>query len=338
MLTTATHDTKLGEDVRARINVISELPDEWDARGVALDARQQGHAHGGRRREPAPDRNDEYRFYQTLVGCWPLDLPASTLRRRRSSSSALQAYMLKAVREAKVHTSWLTANQALRRRAEPSSSSACSTGTGGARFLPLMLPFQRWIARRRHGELALAGRREARARPASRTSTRAPSCGTSASSIPTIGGRWTSRCGRRCSRTSTRCSPWIRQRGSSASPELMREWRDGRIKLLTTAVGLRLRRADPELFLDGAYVPLDTEVDRARSSGGLRAGPWRTRGDCRRPEAVRAPLATGRRERPRCRRAARRRQVEDVAVLLPQELARAHVPPRASPARRSSRP
>ena len=60
--------------------------------------------------EPAPDRNDEYRFYQALVGCWPLE------GRRRHEAPAdlverLQEYMLKAVREAKVHTSWLTPNQ-----------------------------------------------------------------------------------------------------------------------------------------------------------------------------------------------------------------------------------
>ena len=72
MLTTATHDTKLGEDVRARINAISELSGEWTrevgrwmrlnrARRTLIDA------------EPAPDRNDEYRFYQALVGCWPLE-------------------------------------------------------------------------------------------------------------------------------------------------------------------------------------------------------------------------------------------------------------------------
>ena len=63
-----------------------------------------------------------------------------------------------------------------------------------------------------------------------------------------------------CSTTSTRCSPWIRPARIERLAELLREWRDGRIKLLTTAVGLRLRRADPELFLDGAYVPLDTDV------------------------------------------------------------------------------
>ena len=70
MLATATHDTKLGEDVRARINVLSEMPDEWEREVAAWMRINKAHrtiVDG----EPAPDRNDEYRFYQALVGGWP---------------------------------------------------------------------------------------------------------------------------------------------------------------------------------------------------------------------------------------------------------------------------
>ena len=76
MLATATHDTKLGEDARARINVISEIPDEWSrevARWMRLNKAHRTLVDG----EPAPDRNDEYRFYQALVGVWPPDLRSS---------------------------------------------------------------------------------------------------------------------------------------------------------------------------------------------------------------------------------------------------------------------
>ena len=69
MLATATHDTKLGEDVRARINVLSELPDEWGrevSRWMRINRAHRAIVDGG----PAPDRIDEYRFYQVLIGTW----------------------------------------------------------------------------------------------------------------------------------------------------------------------------------------------------------------------------------------------------------------------------
>ena len=72
MITTATHDTKLGEDTRARINVLSEIPDEWSrevTRWMRMNRTHRTIVDG----EPAPDRNDEYRFYQALVGVWPLE-------------------------------------------------------------------------------------------------------------------------------------------------------------------------------------------------------------------------------------------------------------------------
>src|SRR6185436_10178264 len=73
MLATSTHDTKLGEDVRARINALSEMPDEWGrevSRWMRIARGQRTLIDG----EPAPDRSDEYRFYQALVGVCPADL------------------------------------------------------------------------------------------------------------------------------------------------------------------------------------------------------------------------------------------------------------------------
>ena len=74
MTTLSTHDTKLGEDVRARINALSELADDWqDALGRAL--RASSSARSLLRGTWAPDRNDECRFLQVLLGCWPPGLP-----------------------------------------------------------------------------------------------------------------------------------------------------------------------------------------------------------------------------------------------------------------------
>ncbi len=109
MLTTATHDTKVGEDVRARINVISELPEEWGrevSRWMRINRAHRRLVDG----DPAPDRTDEYRLYQILLGAWPAGL-ADTDAAPQEFIDRIAAYMLKAAREAKLHTSWLTANQ-----------------------------------------------------------------------------------------------------------------------------------------------------------------------------------------------------------------------------------
>jgi (1->4)-alpha-D-glucan 1-alpha-D-glucosylmutase len=106
---TATHDTKRGEDVRARINVLSEVPAEWRRRLAVwqrLNRRHRTMVDGA----TVPGANTEYLIYQTLVGAWPID------------AERLTAYLTKAVREAKSHTSWINPNarydEALTRFAE----------------------------------------------------------------------------------------------------------------------------------------------------------------------------------------------------------------------------
>jgi len=109
LLTTSTHDTKRSEDVRARINVLSEIPFEWKqalTRWSRLNAYHKSRIDG----KPAPDRNEEYLFYQTLLGVWP-DGPM-TPEALDSLRDRVAAYMLKAIREAKVHTSWVNPNEA----------------------------------------------------------------------------------------------------------------------------------------------------------------------------------------------------------------------------------
>ncbi|MBV8885858.1 MAG: malto-oligosyltrehalose synthase [Chroococcidiopsidaceae cyanobacterium CP_BM_RX_35] len=101
MNATATHDTKRGEDARARINVISEIPEEWEKQVKAwseLNAAKKRRSHG----LAVPDRNDEYFFYQTLVGSFPFVETEYTEFVER-----VKDYVVKAIREAKVHTAWL---------------------------------------------------------------------------------------------------------------------------------------------------------------------------------------------------------------------------------------
>jgi (1->4)-alpha-D-glucan 1-alpha-D-glucosylmutase len=106
---TSTHDTKRSEDVRARLNVLSELPGAW----------RDCLAHWGELNRPhriaveelsAPDVNEEYLLYQTLLGAWPLE-PYST-EVYAEFVKRIQAYMQKALHEAKVHTSWINPNPA----------------------------------------------------------------------------------------------------------------------------------------------------------------------------------------------------------------------------------
>jgi (1->4)-alpha-D-glucan 1-alpha-D-glucosylmutase len=120
LLATATHDTKRGEDTRARINVLSEMPVQWrDAinRWSRLNADKKTSIAG----QPAPDPNDEYLLYQTLVGAWPAS--SASLRdprhpRGTHDDAAVAAlpqriadYMIKALREAKARTNWTDPNE-----------------------------------------------------------------------------------------------------------------------------------------------------------------------------------------------------------------------------------
>lgn len=89
MLGSSTHDTKRGEDVRARLCLLAEIPDRW-----AATVREWSDMNASHRQGPWPDRNAEYLFYQTLVGAWPL------------SAGRAAAYMEKAAREAAQWTAW----------------------------------------------------------------------------------------------------------------------------------------------------------------------------------------------------------------------------------------
>ena len=134
---TATHDTKRGEDVRARIDVLAELPSEWKAAvrtWRALNRRLKPVVNG----RTAPDANEEYFLYQTLVGAWPLTPDEEPAFRER-----IEQYLVKAMREAKVNTSWLSPDEAheqavigfVRRILDP-----------GRPFLARFRPFQRRVS------------------------------------------------------------------------------------------------------------------------------------------------------------------------------------------------
>jgi (1->4)-alpha-D-glucan 1-alpha-D-glucosylmutase len=108
LLATSTHDTKRSEDVRARLNALSELPAEWHA-ALARWGRLNSSKKTVVEDQPAPDRNDEYLLYQTLLGAWPPErLTGEALAQFRER---IAAYLHKATKEAKVHTSWINPNE-----------------------------------------------------------------------------------------------------------------------------------------------------------------------------------------------------------------------------------
>ena len=257
MLATATHDTKLGEDVRARVNALSELPDDW-GREVAKWMRTNKPHRTIVDGEPAPDRNDEYRLYQALVGAWPPEIRDDVLAAPRDLIERFQAYMLKSVREAKIHTSWLTPHQEYEDALNLFIERTLS-GAGGAKFLPAMLTFQRRIA-----SLGLVNSLAQLALKIGSPGVPDFYQGTDLWDFNLVDpdnrrpvdfdlrGRLLNEV-----ENVLAFSGEDRARGVSA---LLDNWIDGRIKLLLTTVGLRLRRDVPELFLDGAYVPLSTEI------------------------------------------------------------------------------
>ncbi len=105
LLATATHDTKRGEDIRARIDALSELPEEWRKTAIAFVRRTET-----LRREVdgrhAPDRNEQMLLLQTLIGAWPNGgFPSE--EELQQLRDRLQQYMFKAAKEAKVNTSWI---------------------------------------------------------------------------------------------------------------------------------------------------------------------------------------------------------------------------------------
>jgi (1->4)-alpha-D-glucan 1-alpha-D-glucosylmutase len=107
LLATATHDTKRGEDVRARLNVLSEMPEPWReavTRWTRLNESKKPLVNG----EPAPRPNDEYLLYQTLVGAWPDD--GHTESGLKGFADRVCAYMSKAMKEAKTRTNWTNPN------------------------------------------------------------------------------------------------------------------------------------------------------------------------------------------------------------------------------------
>src|SRR5438105_9320136 len=111
LLATSTHDTKRSEDVRARMIAISEIAQLWRSalpRWRVINRRWKRLLDA----DTAPDANEEYLFYQTLLGTWPMDAAGQAEKTAGPEYiSRIQAYMAKALKEAKLNTSWIQPNE-----------------------------------------------------------------------------------------------------------------------------------------------------------------------------------------------------------------------------------
>jgi (1->4)-alpha-D-glucan 1-alpha-D-glucosylmutase len=252
MIATATHDTKLGEDVRARIDVLSEIPDDWD-REVGKWMRLNKSARTVVDGEPAPDRNDEYRFYQVLLGVWPTGAPPTPELIQR-----LQDYMVKATKEAKLHSSWINPDEAY----ENAIRTFVERVLGGRetmRFLPPFLAF--------HLRVARVGLVNSLAQVVLKiASPGVPDFyqGTDLWDLHLVDPD-----NRRPvdfalrQKTLDAVDALLAQPAAGRAEgiaSLVKNWTDGAVKLLVTAAALRLRSAQPDVFLEGEYLPLDADT------------------------------------------------------------------------------
>lgn len=256
LLATATHDTKWSEDVRARINVLSEVPREW-ARHLRRWSRLNNHRKSRVDGKLVPTPNEEVIFYQAMLGIWPSEDFESI--DRTCLGSRLETFFIKAAREAKTETNWLTPNEAhetaLRRFVKWILSASFHD--------PFVADFLRF-----HRQIAFLGA----CNSYSQSILKMTSPG-----VPDIyqGSEvWnfslTDPDNRRAvdfrSRQAALETLKARAHGQADSlAELFANWPDGRLKLHITARLLHFRRAHPQLFSSGTYLPLISRGPLANS-------------------------------------------------------------------------
>ncbi|HEY8872430.1 MAG TPA: malto-oligosyltrehalose synthase, partial [Stellaceae bacterium] len=260
MVTTATHDTKRGEDGRLRIALLSEMPREWGrrvAQWLRLNRRHRTEIDG----EPVPDRNVEYLFYQTLVGAWPPLLDpgdpddAGALG---ALAERVEGAMVKAVREGKEQSSWSYPNEAY----EAGLQHFVRGVLDAARPNPFLTDFAAFI-----GLVA---------RPAAIASLAQLVLKLTVPGVPDIyqGGELFDFS--LVDPDNRRPVDWGERRvlldavTGARVRDLGARWQDGREKLFVTARLLALRRANPELFAAGDYQPV--EIVPGHNGGGNGGG------------------------------------------------------------------
>jgi (1->4)-alpha-D-glucan 1-alpha-D-glucosylmutase len=244
LLATATHDHKRGEDTRARLAVLSELPGDWETavgRWVRLNTPVKREIDGAL----APDAADELMLYQTLVAAWPLHLSPEDRDGVAAFRDRVAGWLEKAVREAKRHSDWAAPNAAY----EAACQGFLAQCLEGERSAPVAREIADFAAR-----IAPAGAVNGLAQTLLRlTMPGVPDLyqGTEFWDFSLVDP------------DNRRPVDWsARQQAldqGAAPTSLARHWRDGRVKQALIARVLALRARMPAVFSDGLYLPLRIE-------------------------------------------------------------------------------
>ncbi|MBO0735059.1 MAG: malto-oligosyltrehalose synthase [Alphaproteobacteria bacterium] len=244
MVTTATHDTKRGEDGRVRLALLSEMPREWGRRVT-----QWSRLNRSRRSELdgkiVPDRNIEYLFYQTLLGAWPPDLAPGEFEGMKSLAERLEGYMIKAVREGKQQSSWSNPDLAY----EAALQHFVQAALDATRPNPFLWEFHAFVeSAERLGAISSLAQLVLKL---------------TVPGVPDIyqgGELWDFSL---VDPDNRRPVAWNIRRtlleviDDLSIANLQENWRDGREKLFVARRLLQQRRISPELFAEGTYQPLD---------------------------------------------------------------------------------
>jgi len=244
LLTTSTHDTKRSEDVRTRMVAISEMPELWRR---SLQRWRLANRRWKRTINDveAPDGNEEYLLYQTLLGTWPVQ-PSGLPEEAATAeyTERIQTYMAKALHEAKVNTSWIQPNEEWDAAMRDFVGRILDSSPRN-KFVPAFLPVVQEIAR--FGAI----------NSLSQTLLKLTSPG-----VPDIyqGNEiWDYSLVDPDNRRPVDYRPrreMLEALSASTSDELMQNWPDGRIKMFLTQRVLQFRREHVDLFQRGEYLPL----------------------------------------------------------------------------------
>jgi (1->4)-alpha-D-glucan 1-alpha-D-glucosylmutase len=252
MLTTATHDHKRGEDVRARLSVLSEVPDRWaewvdrmaEYGSVFVTQREEG---------SAPSLRDQYILLQTLVGTWPFSLQEPDYPGLEEYRERIAAYLGKASREAKLHTSWTNPDEAYEAALE--------------RFIESILSDRRSSTMLRViGEFV-----ESIVLPGALNGLSQKLLTVTAPGVPDVyqgTEGWDLSLVDPDNRRPvdfTERREWLDRHapGTDYLTRVLETWRSGEIKFAVVAAALALRRSYPDVFAAGTYIPIEAEGEAA---------------------------------------------------------------------------
>lgn len=256
MTTTSTHDTKRSEDVRARINVLSEIPEQWEQALARWSEYNRPFKHDNDD-EAIPNDNEEYLLYQTLIGTWPYD--SMNREQYQEYVQRIQHYMEKAIKEAKIDTSWINPNPQYEEKVHQFVQEILDRN---AKENPFLADFENF-----HAKVRLPGVLNSLSQLVVKlTSPGIPDIYQGNElwdfSLVDPDNRHPVDFQKRIELIKT-LPIWEKGDRTALLKELLLHFEDGRIKLWITICSLHARQRHSELFSKGSYEPLIVKGDKA---------------------------------------------------------------------------